>query len=243
MFEAAAKAFSEMFSPPLRAVLMKSIGLAIAVIVVIGIALQRLLASLAESGASWAEQTSGFAPHSVWAALAWVLSIMAGLGIVTGALFLMPAVTALVGSFFVDEVADVIERTDYPAEPPGRALPVWRALIEGIKIALLALIVYVAALPFFLFGIGVVVLFLANAYLLSREYFELAAMRFRTPLEAKAMRRANSGYVFAAGLIVALFVSIPILNFATPVFAMAFMVHVHKRVAGKRVELIEPART
>jgi CysZ protein len=232
-----------MFSPPLRAVLMKSIGLAIAVIVVIGIALQRLLASLAESGASWAEQTSGFAPHSVWAALAWVLSIMAGLGIVTGALFLMPAVTALVGSFFVDEVADVIERTDYPAEPPGRALPVWRALIEGIKIALLALIVYVAALPFFLFGIGVVVLFLANAYLLSRENFELAAMRFRTPLEAKAMRRANSGYVFAAGLIVALFVSIPILNFATPVFAMAFMVHVHKRVAGKRVELIEPART
>ncbi len=53
---------------------------------------------------------------------------MAGLGIVTGALFLMPAVTAFVGSFFVDEVAELVEREYYPAEPPGRALPVFRAI-------------------------------------------------------------------------------------------------------------------
>lgn len=243
MFDAAAKALNELFSPPLRAVLMKSVGLALAVILVIGIGLQRLLASLAESGATWAEQTSGFAPHAVWSTLAWALSIMAGLGIVTGAVFLMPMVTAFVGSFFVDEVADVVERKDYPAEAPGRALPLWRALIEGIQIALLALVVYLAALPFFFFGVGVVVLFLANAYLLSREYFELAAMRFRLPHEAKALRRANAGYVFASGLIVALFVSIPILNFATPVFAMAFMVHIHKRLAGARAELIVPVKS
>src|ERR1043165_3390233 len=122
MLDAAIKALSDLFSPPLRAVLLKSVGLALVVIVVIGIALQRLLASLVDTGATWAEQTSGFAPHSVWSALAWILSIMAGLGIVTGALFLMPAVSALVGSFFVDEVGDVVERAHYPAEPPGRAL-------------------------------------------------------------------------------------------------------------------------
>ena len=56
---------------------------------------------------------------------------MAGLGIITGALFLMPTVTAFVGSFFVDDVADVVEREHYPAETPGRALPFFRALIEG----------------------------------------------------------------------------------------------------------------
>lgn len=243
MFEAAAKALTDLFSPPLRAVLLKSIGVALAVIVVIGVALQRLLASLADSGANWAEQTAGFAPHSVWVAVAWILSIMATLGIITGALFLMPAVTALVGSFFVDEVAEVVERNHYPAEPPGRAMPFSWAAIEGIKIALLALVVYLFALPFVLFaGIGIVILFLANAYLLSREYFELAAMRFRPPDEAKRLRRANRGYIFLTGMIVALFVSIPIVNFATPVFAMALMVHIHKRIAGKRVELIEPAK-
>jgi CysZ protein len=37
-------------------------------------------------------------------------------------------------------------------------------------------------------------------------------------------------------------VSIPIVNLATPLFGMAFMVHMHKRLSGSRPELIEPAR-
>ena len=240
MLDAAAKAFAEMLSAPLRAVLMKSIAFALALIVVIGIALQRVLSALADSGATWAEQTSGMAPHAAWAALAWVLSIMAGLGIITGALFLMPAVTAFVGSFFVDEIADVVEREYYPAEPAGRALPLFRATIEGVKFALLALVVYLGALPFLFFaGLGVVILFLANAYLLGRQYFEFAAMRFHPSHDAKVLRKANATYVFLAGMVIALFVSIPVVNLATPIFAMAFMVHIHKRVAAKRIELIE----
>ena len=198
MLDAAGKALADMFSPPLRAVLWKSIGLALALIVVIGIALNRLLVSLADSGATWAEQTSGMAPHAVWTALAWLLSIMASLGIITGALFLMPTVTAFVGSFFVDEIAEAVERSRYPAEPPGRALPMMRALIEGVKFALLALVVYFCALPFMLFaGFGVIALFLANAYLLGREYFELAAMRFRPPHEAKRCARPTRRIFFS----------------------------------------------
>lgn len=243
MLDAATKAFAQMFTPPLRGVLLKAVGLAILFIAIIGIVLQRLLAGLADSGANWAEQSASFAPHSVWAALAWILSIMASLGIVTGAVFLMPPVSALVGSFFVDEVADAVEREHYPADPAGTALPLMTGIIEGIKIALLSLLVYVVALPFVLFaGFGFLILFFANAYLLSREYFDLAAMRFRTSAEAVALRKANSGYVFMAGMVIALFVSIPILNFATPVFAMAFMVHIQKKIAGRRVELIEPVR-
>jgi CysZ protein len=243
MIDATLKALSQMFAAPLRRVLLKAVGLALLLIIIIGIGMQRVLAHLAENGATWAEQTSGFAPHTAWAALAWVLSIMAGLGIVTGALFLMPAVTAFVGSFFVDEVAGLVEREYYPAEPPGHALPIFRALIEGIKIALLALVVYLFALPFVLFaGFGIIILFLANSYLLGREYFELAAMRFRPVPEAKALRKTHAGYVFLAGMVIAVFVSIPVVNLATPIFAMAFMVHVHKNMTGKRVELLEPVR-
>jgi CysZ protein len=235
MTDAVAKAVAQLFTAPLRAVLLKSVGLAILLIVIIGIAMQRLLASLAESGATWAESTSGMAPHSVWATLAWILSIMAGLGIITGALFLMPTVSAFVGSFFVDEVAEQVEVKFYPHEPPGRPLPVFRGIIEGIKIALLTLVVYLFALPFLLFfGFGLLILFFGNAYLLGREYFELAAMRFRTPAEAKAMRKANSIYIFFAGMIIAAFVSLPFINLATPVFAMSFMVHIHKKLSGSK---------
>jgi CysZ protein len=241
MLDAAAKALAQMFTPTLRAVLLKSVALALVLIVIVGIILQRIFTSLAESGATWAEQTAGMAPHAAWSALAWILSIMATLGIITGALFLMPAVAAFVGSLFVDETAEAVEREYYPAEPLGRALPFVRGLAEGIKIALLAVVVYLCALPFLLLaGLGVVILFLASAYLLGREYFELAAMRFRPPAEAKALRKAHATYVFLAGLVIAVFVSVPVVNLATPVFAMAFMVHIHKRLAGKRVELIEP---
>jgi len=236
MFDAAVKALTQMFSPPFRRVLLKSIGLALILIVLIGVGLNRLFSWMATAGATWAEATAG--GHTLWQMLAWVLSIAATLGIVTGAVFLMPAVTAFVGSFFVDEIADEVERGHYPHEPPGIALPLWLALVEGIKTALLAVAVYLCAVPFlFLAGLGLVILFLANAYLLSREYFLLAAMRFRPPDEARAMRRAHHTQIFLAGLLIALFVSIPVVNLATPLFAMAMMVHMHKRLSQQQPEL------
>jgi uncharacterized protein involved in cysteine biosynthesis len=57
-------------------------------------------------------------------------------------------------------------------------------------------------------------------------------MRFRPPNEAKMLRRRHARTVFVAGLFIAAFVSIPIVNLATPLFGMAFMVHMHKRIAG-----------
>ncbi len=241
MFDAAIKALVQMFSPPFRRVLLKSIGLALLLIVLIGVGLNRVFSWMATAGASWAEASTG--GHTAWQIAAWILSIAATLGVVTGALFLMPAVTAFVGSFFVDEIAEEVERTYYPNETPGRPLPLFRAMIEGISTALLAIVVYLCAVPFlFVAGLGLVIMFLANAYMLSREYFLLAAMRFRPPDEAKAMRRAHRTTIFMSGLLIAMFVSIPIVNLATPLFAMAMMVHMHKRLSQKRAEYFAPKR-
>ena len=116
-------------------------------------------------------------------------------------------------------------------------------VIEGTRTALLAIVVYLIALPLLLFaGLGAVIFFIATAWLLGREYFELAAMRFHPPAEAKALRKRNGMTVFVAGLFIAAFVSIPIVNLATPLFGMAFMVHMHKRIAGAKPRLIEQAR-
>ena len=134
--------------------------------------------------------------------------------------------------------ANIIRRS-----APATALPLGVAMPEGIKTALLTILVYLIALPFVFFaGAGFLVFFIATAWLLGREYFELAAMRFRSPAEAKAMRKDNAATIFTAGLFIAAFVSIPIVNLATPLFGMAFMVHMHKRLSGPRPELIEPAR-
>ena len=92
-----------------------------------------------------------------------------------------------------------------------------------------------ALVLFFLPGIGFAAWFAANAYLLGREYFELAAMRFRSAEEARAMRRYFAGPVFLAGLIIAGFVAVPILNLATPLFAAALMARLHKRLERQAV--------
>ena len=243
MLDAAIKALSQILSPPMRSILWRSIGLALVLIVVLAIGLQRLLSWLATSGEVWAEALLGPSFQTALDILAWIVSIAAGLGVVFGAVLLMPAITSLVASLFVDDVADHVEREHYPAERPGVALPLPRAITEGVKTASLTILVYLVALPFVLFaGAGFIIFFIATAWLLGREYFELAAMRFRSPQEAKAMRKDNAAAVFTAGLIIAAFVSIPIVNLATPLFGMAFMVHMHKRLSGPRPELIEPAR-
>jgi uncharacterized protein involved in cysteine biosynthesis len=145
----------------------------------------------------------------------------------------MPAVTALVASFFVDDIALEVERSDYPDEPVGKPLPLTRAAIEGVRTAVLAVLIYLVALPLMLFaGVGAIIFFLCTAYILGRQYFELAAMRYRPADEAKTLRRRHGGTVFVAGLFIAGLVSIPIVNLATPLFGMALMVHIHKRLSA-----------
>ena len=244
MIDAAIKAMSQMLSPPMRSILWRSIGLALVLLTVLAIGLQRLLNWLATAGEGWAEAMLGPNFHTLLDVLTWIISIAAGFGVVFGGIMLMPAITSLVASLFVDDVADHVESEFYPAERPGSALPVGIAMREGLKAAGLTILVYLIALPFvFLAGAGFLIFFLATAWLLGRENFELAAMRFRSPEEAKAMRRDNAATVFTAGLIIAAFVSIPIVNLATHLFGMAFMVHMHKRLSGSRPQLIEPTRS
>jgi len=205
MIDAVIKALRQMLSPPLRELLLKAMGLALLLLVLAGVGLHRLLAWLATMGEHWAENALGATAHTPLVILSWIVSVTAGLGIAVGSVFLMPAVTALIGSFFVDDVALEVERLHYPRERPGTPLAPARAVLEGCKIAVLAIVVYLIAVPFLFVG------------------------RYRPPAEAKLLRRQMQSEVFLAGMFIAAFVSIPIVSLATPLFAMALMVHVHMR--------------
>lgn len=233
MLNAAIKALTQLFTKPFRAVLLKSVGLAIALLAFLTIILYRLSAWFASAGGAWAEGTLGSLAHGPLIALGWVVTIALGFGLFAGAVFLMPAVTAFTASFFVDEVSALVEREHYPYDPPGVALPLWRAALEGTKTAGLAVVVYLCAVPFLLFaGFGAVIFFLATAYVLGREYFGLVAMRFQPVAQAKAFRRFHRTSAFLGGMFIAAFVLIPIVNLATPLFGTAFMVHLYKRLTG-----------
>ncbi|MGQ3672260.1 sulfate transporter family protein [Xanthobacter sp. TB0136] len=218
MFSDALLALQQTFSPLLRNVLLKSVGLAILLLVALAFALQGAVVYFLEIPSyPWIEMT---------------LAIITGLGIVFGALYLMPAVSALVAGLFLDDVAEKVEKASYPQDPPGVAQPVAQQLLFSLRFFGLVLVVNLCALLLLLVpGVNLIIFYVANAYLISREYFEMAAMRYRTPHEARALRQAHATTVFVAGLMLAPLLFIPILNFITPVVGTAFMVHLHRRVA------------
>src|ERR1700675_1421567 len=82
MLDAAVKALSQILSPPMRSILWRSIGLALVLIVVLAIGLQRLLSWFAVSGEVWTEAMLGPNFHPLLNVLARIVSIAAGLGVV-----------------------------------------------------------------------------------------------------------------------------------------------------------------
>jgi len=217
MLAAAAQAFADLLTPPFRVVLLKTLGLTAALLVVAFIGFEALLGGLLTLSYVWLEI---------------VIQTVAGGLVLFGLWFLVPPITSLVATLFLDEIAETVERERYPDDPPGRSLPVLPALALSLRFFALVVAVNALALLFLLVpGVNLVAFLVANGYLLGREYFELAAMRHRPVAEARALRERHALTVFLAGLMIAGVLAVPLLNLAAPLFATAFMVHVHKRVA------------
>ncbi|WP_243369187.1 sulfate transporter family protein [Microvirga solisilvae] len=216
----------DVFSPALRRILWKSVGLTVALLVLVWAGLTKFLDLFLND-----HHLSESYPLIDTLAI-----FLAGFGLFIGLVYLLPAISAIVAGYFLDDVAEVVERDSYPADAPGRALPFGKAIFYGLRFAALSLGVNLVALMLlFVPGINIGVFFAANAYLLSREYFELAAGRFWSPEEVKQLRIEHRGTVLAAGAVLAGLVLVPVVNLITPVFGAAMMVHLHKRLMARRL--------
>ncbi|MEP4112739.1 MAG: sulfate transporter family protein, partial [Nitratireductor sp.] len=141
---------------------------------------------------------------------------------------------ALIAALFLDDVAEIVEAADYPQDPPGQPLPAMRALWLSLKFFAVVILANLVALLLLLVpGVNIAAFFLVNGYLLGREFFEFAALRFRSEEDARALRRRHAGTVFMAGLVIAAFLAVPLLNLLTPLFAAAMMVHLHKALSAR----------
>ena len=108
----------------------------------------------------------------------------------------------------------------------------WSWMIAGVSAATMILGNLVALFLLLIPGVNIGAFFLVNGYLIGREYFEFAAMRFRPEADARDLRRRHAGTVFLAGLVIAGFLAVPLLNLLTPLFAGAMMVHLHKMLSA-----------
>lgn len=165
-----------------------------------------------------------------------VLDYVLNAGAVVIAWFLFPIVTPLIASFFVDKVASEIEKKDYQGLLNRTSHKLSSTLVEALNFTFIMLILNIICLPFYLIPIlGLVVYYLLNSYLISREFFDMAAGCYLSHVEVKKMRRSHRWLIVGFGVLMVLISNIPILNLFAPIISITLMVHLFFRLYKKTV--------
>lgn len=231
--EAARLAGRNLFAPDTRTTFWKILGITVLLLVGAWLLVRSLFVALA---LPWLDALIPGIPD--WAGwLGFVFGLLASLGLALGLALLVAPVTAIIAGLFLDGVAEIIEKRDYPHDPVGTAIPLGRAIVYTVKFLGVVIVGNIIALLLLLVpGINIAAFLLVNGYLFGREFFEFAAMRYRSEDEVRLMRSKYSGTIFMAGLLIAAFLSIPIVNLLTPLFAAGLMVHLHKMLSEQDEE-------
>jgi uncharacterized protein involved in cysteine biosynthesis len=160
--------------------------------------------------------------------LGWAAGVLASVGasLLAGWLFLPLA--AVIGTMYIDRIADAVERRYYPALPPARGAPLGPLLWEGIILGARILLLNLLALPLLLFlpGIGFLLAWAIAAYAIGRGLFVAVAMRRMPRPAAELVYRNARGIILTHGGIMAFAAYVPLLNLFIPLLGTAAMVHV-----------------
>jgi uncharacterized protein involved in cysteine biosynthesis len=215
-----AKALGQMGDPRFRRVLILGIALTVALLFAVY--------ALVLIGISWLTGDAVTLP--LVGEVRWLDDLLGWSSLVAMmimSIFLMVPVASAITSLFLDDVAAAVEARHYPALAAVPPMPWGDAIRDtagflGVLIVanLLALILYIA-LPFGAFAI----FWGLNGYLLGREYFQLAAMRRLGRAGAQELRRRHWLKVWGAGVLMAIPLSIPLINLLIPVLGAATFTH------------------
>lgn len=224
-----AKALGQLGDGRFQRVLAKGIGLTLALLIAVYVGFVWVLAL--------------FLPESV--TLPWLGTLDLGLALSIGSVFVMialsvflmvPVASAFTG-LFLDEVSDAVEARHYPHLPPVAPMPFGEALRDslaffGVIIAanLAALVVYL------LFNVAAPLIFWTlNGFLLGREYFQMVAVRRLGRDGARAARARHAPQIWIAGALMAVPLTIPVVNLLVPVLGAATFTHMFMRLEGARI--------
>jgi uncharacterized protein involved in cysteine biosynthesis len=219
------KTLGQIGDPRFRRVLLLGIGLTLALLVAVYALVLWLVQSMVGETTvlpiigevTWLGDLLGFGS----------LALMIALSI-----FMMVPVASAITSLFLDEVAQAVEDRHYPGLPPAPAVPIGEALRDtanflGIILGanLAALVLYAIFTPF-----APLIFWGLNGYLLGMEYFQLAAMRREGRDGATRLRRRHRLTIWAAGVLMAMPLSVPLVNLLVPVLGAATFTHIYHAI-------------
>lgn len=150
-------------------------------------------------------------------------------------IFLMVPVASAITSLFLDDVAQAVEDRHYAYLKPVPRVPFFDGLRDTVNFLgvlvganILAIFAYVL-LPF----LAPFIFYALNGYLLGREYFQIAAMRRLGRDGAKDLRKQHTGQIWLAGCLMAVPLSIPLINLLIPILGAATFTHLFHRLSQR----------
>ncbi|GGF61743.1 EI24 domain-containing protein [Mameliella alba] len=229
IFDAVSRAIAQMPDPRFRGVLLRGIGITLGALIAAVVVVFNVVGWMVGDAVTlpWIGTVQWLDDAASWASVPVMLLL---------SVFLMTPVASAIISMFLEEVAQAVEDRHYPGLPA--ATPV--SFSDGLKDALgffgtmvlanlLALIVYLIFIPFAPF-----IFWALNGFLLGREYFTLAAMRRVGRIEARKLRRRHMLTIWVTGVVMAVPLTVPIVNLLVPVLGAAAFTHVFHRVNRAR---------
>ena len=210
IFSAYFKGFGQLSEPQTRSVIWASIGWSTLIFIGLFIALYFVLKLTTFITIGPLEMVFDFLGQAAAFILTW---------------FLFPAVVTAIGSLMLDKVVNAVEARHYPtlAIAPGQNFS--EAVGPALKFLGVTVGLNLLCLPLLLTPLFPFVYYALNGYLISREYFELVALRRISVADAQMLRARWKTPLFIAGIGFAFMLTVPILNVIAPIIATATMVH------------------
>ena len=197
--------------------------------VFLGVVWRSLLLSLAAfagllAGSVWLVQL--WAAQGGW--LGWFIGLLGGVGVLLVAIWFYVPVALLIATFYLDRIAEVVERRYYPGLPPPVGAPLAEQGWDGVVLAGQVLVLQVATLiaSVLLPGVGLILGYGVTGWAIGRGLFVGVAMRRMSRPDALALYRRRWLAAVVPGIVLALASSLPPFNLLVPVVGIAAMVHV-----------------
>ena len=153
--------------------------------------------------------------------------------------FLMAPVASLFTGLHLHAVADTVEARHFPALTPARqpdTVRLWRDSVSYF--GLLFVLNLAVMVSFAVFGLlwGLVLFWGVNGWLLSREYTIMLAERSADPSAVRDFRQRHRRTLILAGGVLAILLSVPLLNLLMPVIGVAAFTHLTHALAGQTIK-------
>ncbi|MEX0366765.1 MAG: EI24 domain-containing protein [Ruegeria sp.] len=162
-----------------------------------------------------------------------LLSVSSLLFMMVLSVFLMVPVASAITSLFLDDVAQAVEDRHYPHLPKAPRVPFAEAMRDTVNFLGVLVLANVLALVFYaLFTpLAPFIFWGMNGFLLGREYFTLAAMRRLGREGAQKLRAQHMPTIWLAGTLMAIPLSVPLVNLLIPILGAATFTHIYHGVA------------